>query len=346
MSQNDPTVSKKRANSIDVARLADVSQATVSYVLSNRSDKVISPETRKRVLRAAESLGYLRNRLADGILRGKTNTIGVLMPDFSQSFNSHLLMGLETEFAEAGYQIVIAHNRNDPEMEREQVRMLLEHRVEGLIAVADEATVAHIGTWVEVALKSGIAVCILDDLVLNGVVDTVVSDDVLGATLAVQHLLAQGHRRIAYLGGSERTSTSRDRRAGYEAALRSAGIEPDPALLVVQNYRTSVDPDLSPILIGDHAATAVFSASDGLVGQAMMLLSSRGFSELSRQSYVGYGNLEFSRYLSLTTVEQHPREMAKRAAKLMLARLSGTNEPAITEKVTPSLIVRGAPHIS
>lgn len=331
---------RKRPSSIDVARLAEVSQATVSYVLSNRTDKVISEVTRSKVLAAAEKLSYMPNRLADGILRGKTLTVGVLMPDFGHSFNSKILIGLESEFADAGYSILIAHNRNEPELERHQVRMLMEHRVAGIIAVGDEATIAELPAWVEQAIKLDVDVCVVDDSSLDGIVDTVVSDDIAGANLAVGHLISQGHERIAFLGGSELTTTSRDRRIGYEQALQRHGIDVDPALQLGHHYRTDVDPDLSPLIVGPHRATAVFGVSDGLVGQAMMRLESEGIYRRDILAFVGYGNLEFSRYLWLTTIEQHPIEMGRRAASRMIARLSGKVSDPVTDRVPPELVVR------
>jgi LacI family transcriptional regulator len=331
---------RKRASSIDVARLAEVSQATVSYVLSNRTDKVISEVTRSKVLAAAEKLSYMPNRLADGILRGKTLTIGVLMSDFSNSFNSKILTGMESGFAEAGYSILIAHNRNDPEQERLQVRMLMEHRVAGIVAVSDEATVRDLPMWVEKALRLDVDVCVVDDSSLDGMVDTVVSDDLEGASLAVDHLVSQGHERIAFLGGSDRTTTSRDRRIGYEQALRRHGLEVDSSLMIGNHYRTDVDPDLSPLILGPNRATAVFGVSDGLVGQAMMRLESEGIYRRDILAYVGYGNLEFSRYLWLSTIEQYPIEMGRRAASRMIARIAGNKSNPTTDRVKPELVIR------
>jgi len=331
---------RKRPSSIDVARLAEVSQATVSYVLSNRTDKVISEVTRSKVLAAAEALSYMPNRLADGILRGKALTIGVLMPDFSNSFNSKMLTGMESEFADAGYSILIAHNRNSAEKERQQVRMLLEHRVAGIVAVGDEATLSELPTWVEQALRMEVSVCVVDDSSLDGVVDTVVSDDIAGASLAVNHLIEQGHERIAFLGGGDQTSTSRDRRIGYEQALRANGIEVDPSLMLEHHYRSDVDPDISPLILGQNRATAVFGVSDGLVGQAMMRLESEGIYRRDILAYVGYGNLEFARYLWLTTIEQHPIELGRRAASRMIARISGKATSPQTDRLAPDLVIR------
>lgn len=331
---------RKRPSSIDVARLAEVSQATVSYVLSNRTDKVISDVTRARVMAAAESLGYMPNRLADGILRGKAMTIGVVMPDFAHTFNSNVLSGLESTLAESGYRILIAHNRNDAELERHQVRMLMEHRVDGIIAVSDEATVAEMPQWVEEALRIGVAVAVIDDDSLSGIVDTVISDDREGSRLAVEHLIAQGHRRIAYLGAGERASSSRERRFGYEETLRSHGIEPDISLEIGHSYRTNVDPDLTPLLRGKNRATAVFSVSDGLVGQAMIHLDTMGEYKSDSLAFVGYGNLEFARFLSLTSIEQHPIQMGQMAAKRLLSRLSNEGGPPVTDRIIPELIVR------
>lgn len=323
-----------------MARLAEVSQATVSYVLSNRTDKVISDVTRTRVLAAAEKLGYMPNRLADGILRGKAMTIGVLMPDFAHTFNSNVLSGLESTFAASGYRILIAHNRNDPEQERHQVRMLMEHRVDGIVAVSDESTVGEMRAWVDEALKIGVAVAVLDDSSLSDCVDTVISDDLWGSKLAVEHLISQGHTRIGFLGAGNRASSSRERLRGYEETLRLHGIEPDPCLEIGHSYRTQVDPDLSPLLTGPNRATGVFSVSDGLVAQGMIGLEAKGTYRTDSLSFVGYGNLEFARYLGLTSIEQHPVAMGQKAASRLLARIGGESSVPIIDRIRPDLIIR------
>jgi LacI family transcriptional regulator len=333
---------KKRPSSIDVARLAEVSQATVSYVLSNRTDKAISEATREKVLKAAEQLGYLPNRLADGILRGKTSTVGVLMPDFAHTFTSNLLQGLEERLAENGYRILIAHNRNDVVYERHQLRMLMEHRVDGVIVVTDEDTVHELAATIRTVQPSGVAVVVVDDLAAEGLADTVVSDDVQGARAAVEHLISLGHRRIAYLGGGDRASTSRDRRAGYEAALKDAGIQVAPDLILGKQYRTNEDPDLRPLMALKQPPTAIFSASDGLLSQGLGSLTSLGMRVPEDLSVVGYGNLEFARYLGLSTVDQHPREMGHIAAGRMISRLNGDSSPPTTDKPAPTLILRAS----
>lgn len=331
---------RKRPSSIDVAKLAEVSQATVSYVLSNRSDKAISEETRARVLEAADKLGYLPNRLADGILRGKTATIGVLMSDFAHSFNSQLLAGMENTLGDAGYRVLIAHNRNDPEHERRQVRMLMEHRVEGIVAVTDEQTIDAILIWIQEAHRAGVMVCVVDDTKLSGSVDTVVSDDLAGAHQAVSHLIEVGHRRIAYLGAGDRASTSRERRAGYEAALRDHGIPLDPDLIVGHSYRRPEDPDITNLLDQPNPPTAVFAASDGLVAQALANLEPRNVRVPEDLAIVGYGNLEWSRYLGLSTVDQHAYAMGSAAAQRILVRLGGYAGVSVTMRVPGHLIIR------
>jgi LacI family transcriptional regulator len=333
---------RKRPSSIDVARRAEVSQATVSYVLSGRTDKSISKETKERVFQAAEDLGYVPNRLADGILRGKTQTVGVLMPDFAHSFNSQVLQGIEEAAADDGYRLLIAHNRNHPEYELHQVKMLQEHRVDGLIAVTDERTIDSLQDWVIPLSDSGVPVVIVDDLKLDGRLDTVVSDDVSGARAAVEHLIAMGHKRIAYLGGGSRASTSRDRRQGYEEALAAHGLVHHPEWVVGTSYRRNEDPDLSPLMTLAKRPTAVFCASDGLASQAMMVLAKRGFRIPGDLAFVGYGDLEWARYMNLTSVDQHPTSMGRVAAHRLVQRILGESGPPVTEKMEPSLVVRGS----
>lgn len=331
---------KKRPSSIDVARLAEVSQATVSYVLRGRADKSISEDTRERVLKAASDLGYRPNRLADGVLRGRTSTIGVLMPDFAHSFNAKLLMGLEEAFGQKGYRILIAHSGNSPTREKEQVEMLMEQRVDGLIVATDENTVDDMPKWVADVSRTGVPVCVVDDSRLAGIVDTVVTDDVHGASLATSHLIAQGHTRIGYLGGGERASSSRDRKEGYRRALDAHGIPFDEALVVGTGYWVEQDPDLRPILSVKNPPTALFAASDGLACQALARLQEEGESIPDGFAVVGYGNLEWARYTGLSSISQAPEMMGRNAAELLMRRLAGESGAPTTERLPVELIVR------
>lgn len=330
---------KKRPSSIDVARRAQVSQATVSYVLSGRTDKAIREETKARVLLAAEELGYLPNRLADGILRGKTNTIGVLMPDFAHSFNSQMLMGLEEAFAETGYRTLIAHNRNNPEMERHQVRLLMEHRVDGIVAVTDSQTIDEIGEWISEADRAGVPVVIVDDRKMEGVLDTIVSDDVTGARLAVEHLIQMGHTRIIFIGGGEIASTSRERRQGYFEALAAHRIAPQASWLLSSSYHSHAM-DLTPVLRLNPAPTAAFAVSDTHAAMAMLHLKEKGIRVPEDFAVVGYGDLEWAEFLSLTSVHQNPKEMGRLAATRLISRLNGDESPPVTERLEPVLVTR------
>ncbi|MFZ4508246.1 MAG: LacI family DNA-binding transcriptional regulator [Fimbriimonas sp.] len=332
---------RKRPSSIDVARLAEVSQATVSYVLSNRTDKSITDATRARVIAAADQLGYTPNRLADGILRGKSSTIGVLLGYFDHSFYSQLLMGLEEGFTEQNYQILIAHTRSNVDFGRQQVRMLMEHRVDGIIAIADESTVAELPGWAEDAMRHGVHLGIIDDLRMAGKVDTVLSDDFEGGRIAVDHLVAAGHQRIAFLGGAGETSSAKERYRGYCASLTAHGIEPDPDYTIPSTFLGS-KPDIEKLLALRPAPTAVFAMSDSLACRVIIATREHGLRVPEDLAVVGYGNPEWADYMGLTSLDQHPHRMGQAAATRLVARIQGDESEPQTEVLAPVLIARNS----
>jgi len=342
MSASEPQPTpKKRPSSTDVARLAGVSQATVSYVLSNRSDKVISEDTRERVLSAVNTLSYMPNRLANGILRGKTSTIGVIMSDFGHSFYSKLLMGLEEEFSAEDYHILIAHTRSDANFGAKQVRMLLEHRVDGMVVVADESTILGLPQWAEEAQRVGVQLCVIDDRIMEGTFDTIVSDDIAGSRLAVQHLIDLGHHNIAFLGGGGAATTAQDRFQGYAETLTDNGIP------VRENYRIPMlfheEHSRAELLLTlKPRPTAVLAISDAHAARTINDLRERKLKIPEEMAFIGYGNPEWADFLNLTSVFQNPLLMGRTTAGRLVKRIKGDTSAPMTLKLMPELVVRAS----
>ncbi len=334
-------VIRRKPSMLDVAKRAGVSQTTVSYVLNGRKDVVIPESTRKRIWQAAQELGYRPNSLARGLVRGKTQTIGVLMPRMDSSFHALILDGIQEVCTARDYRVLLADSRHNADLEAKQVEMLLEHRVDGIIsiAVAGEAS----GDWVRLLKREGVPLVIVDEHTFEGEADCVISDDVLGARLAVEHLIQLGHQRIVHLSAGTEMSAARDRRTGYLLALQAAGIEPredwirgGSFFMPVERIRQAVE----ELLDLPEPPTALFAANDDLAAEATHVARQRGIAIPAQLAVVGYGNTEVGRHLQLTTVHQDPRLMGQIAARRLLRRLQETDLPAKCIVLPTRLIVR------
>ena len=210
----------------DVAALAGVSLKSVSRVVNGESG--VSETLANRVTNAVSELGYRHNLAASNLRRRgqRTASIGMLVQDLSNGFCSETLRAVEDRARERGVVVMAASTDEDGDRERELVMGLVSRRIDGLIMMPTGPDLS----WLGVELASGLAVVTVDRTPAIPELDGVVVDNQGAAAEAVGHLMSYGHRRIAFLGDAPSISTAVDRRAGYRAALRAAGVTPDPVL--------------------------------------------------------------------------------------------------------------------
>src|SRR4029453_14211632 len=218
----------------DVARRAGVSSMTVSRVI-NRSERV-SAETRRRVEDAIAELGYVPSRLARGLIRQKTGTLALIVPDVANPFFTLIVRGAEDVARRAGYRMLLCDTRSDLALEREVIEEMIAHRVEGIaIAPVSDRSRSHLLRLREF----GVQFVLIDRTVPDVECDVVVGDNAGGAWRLVEHLIGLGHTRIGLIVESDEVSTARDRHHAYVAALEAAGIPVEQELIV----RSTVDPE-------------------------------------------------------------------------------------------------------
>ncbi|HEX2444199.1 MAG TPA: LacI family DNA-binding transcriptional regulator, partial [Vicinamibacterales bacterium] len=239
----------------DVARHVGVSPMTVSRVINDSA--LVSPETRRRVESAISELGYVPSRLARGLSAQRTGTLAVIVPDVANPFFTLIVRGAEDVARRAGYRVILCDTRADLGVEREVIEEMIAHRVEGiLIAPVSDRSREHLRRLARFAVPF-----VLVDRTVPGVdADAVLGDSAEGGRRLVEHLVSLGHRRIGLIVENDEVSTARDRRRGYEAALRTAGLPLDPALVV----EAAVDPNggyegMRRLLALDERPTGVFT---------------------------------------------------------------------------------------
>jgi DNA-binding LacI/PurR family transcriptional regulator len=326
------------ANSVptleDVANLAGVSKSTASRILAVRIDpekKIpFAAETQGKVFAAVAKLGYKPSKLARGLTMAKTGIIGLVIPSLTDSFFPYVTSAIETRLTEAGYSVILVNTNSSSKVEQARVEDLLSWQVDGLIiAAAQESGEAGLfwDLW-----RREIPFVLIDRTFPDTPFYSVTTDDTVGATLAVEHLLAQGCQRIARVCGSPMTiSTNQQRQTGYLSALLKQGIVPQ------ENYMISVEcngeegrPLLDQLLSLDPRPDGVFCFSDNTAFDLIEACDQCGVRVPEDLAVVGYTDLPQSRFLkiSLTTIRQPRTLLGRNAAEMLLARMEKKEQPA------------------
>jgi LacI family transcriptional regulator len=305
----------------DVARLSGVSAMTVSRVI-NGGERV-SPQTRQRVEQAIAELGYVPSRVARGLIRQKTHTLALIVPDVANPFFTLIVRGAEDVARRADYRMILCDTRADLTIERDVIEEMIAHRVEGIaIAPVSDRSRGHLRRL----SKYGVPFVLIDRTVPGVDSDVVVGDSAGGARRLLEHLIGLGHRRIGLIVESDEVSTARDRREGYEQALRAAGLPVDPTLIV----RATVDPGggfdgMRRLLELEQPPTAVFTVNNLVALGAIEAVRAQGLEVPDDIALVCFDDIEYASrlYPFLTVMAQPAETLGALGTQLLLDRVEG-----------------------
>lgn len=323
----------------DVAALAGVSLKTVSRVVNREPN--VSEELAAKVERAAAQLGYRPNLTASSLRRadGRTATLGLLLEDVANPFSAAVHRGVEEACRARGVAVIASSLDEDPEREQELVRTLVSRRVDTLVIAP---TAGHHG-YLGQEMRAGLPVVFVDRAPRGLEADVVVTDNREGARTAVEHLIAAGHRRIAFLGGVTELPTARERHAGYVDALAAAGIAVDGTLVVRDLPTIETARIAAGTLLGlAEPPTAVFSAQNLITMGAVAALREHGRSH--EVALIGFDDFPMAEILDpgVTVMAQDPMRIGYLAAELAFARAADPDRPFETVVVPTSLVMRGS----
>ncbi|NKY32538.1 LacI family transcriptional regulator [Nocardia speluncae] len=320
----------------DVARLAGVSQPTVSRAL--RGDPRVAADTRARVQEAAEALGYVPSEAGRSLVTRRTKRIGIVVSDLTNPFYPHLLGPLHDELEKHSYRMMVFTERSDNQVPLEQ---LVDGSIDGAVLLT-----SNLDSRLPAELqRRRLPFVFLNRESSPHTADAAVVDNELGGRLAAAHLTDTGHRRIAGIFGPDTTSTGRDRELGFRAALAESGI----ALPGVFTHRGPFEFDtgyhaMLELLGTDPRPTAVFCGNDVVAIGALNAAMSKGVGIPDELSLIGFDNIPMAEWeaFRLTTVGHDLDAMAAAAARLLVERLENTISEDRPQRVvlTPQLVER------
>jgi LacI family transcriptional regulator len=324
----------------DVARVAGVHPATVSRALNEETRALVNEETARRVLKAAEQLGYQPNPIARGLKTNRSYTIGVLIPDLTNPLFPPILRGIEDRLETGGYTPLMANTDNDPERELHDLQTMRARQVDGIIA----ATARRDHRLHDALLEAGLELVLVNRRQEELPVSSATADDRLGMRLAVEHLLTLGHTRIAHLAGPLDYSTGLDRHDSFLETMRAGGIEPDPELILLSEAFTESEGTrlCAELMDRDDRFTAIAAANDLLALGCLDVFAECGRRCPEEISVVGFNDMPFAARFQppLTTIHIPHYEIGKAAGELMLERLQDGDSPPREVRLEPHLVVR------
>lgn len=332
---------KRRPTQYDVARLAGVSQAAVSQVLNNSASASIPEETRQRIWKAVEIVGYQPNVLARSLRVGKTHMLGLIFPDSANPFFAEIGKHMENLAYTMGYSVILCNTGGDPERERFYADSLSRKQVDGIIFVAG----GNRADCLALLLERDIPVVVVDRDLPDCSVDTVLLDNFHGGLLAVRHLLDLGHRRIGCITGPSNVNPSADRVSAYRVGLKERNIDVDEMLIRQGDFqmRSGWERALELLSLPERP-TAIFACNDLMAIGVLRAAAEHNLSVPDDLSVVGFDNIELSSYTAppLTTVAQPTNEIGVKAVTLLLERIKDHEREPRRELLEASLIVRGS----
>ena len=327
-----------RAASIsDVARESGVSIFTVSAVVNNKSH--VGKALRQRVENAIKKLNYRPNLIARSLIKQKTQTIGMIVPDIANPFFPRVVRGAEDAAQKHGYNLLLCNSDDSPEKEEKVVELLLSKRVDGILLT--KAAGEFRPSLRQMIKDVNIPFVLVMRTYPQLTKDAIISDDYRGAYEAVCHLARAGRRRIGLISGPLKISNAKERWRGFRDALEAKNLPYDPELVVEGDYR------IESGFRGGHALLSHRPDGIYVANHLMTIGLLKAVEEMGLRCPEDFGLVSFDDYPwlgvfkpRLTTVELPKHQLGSEAAELLIRRIDGDHSKAVVRKLEPELRIR------
>jgi DNA-binding LacI/PurR family transcriptional regulator len=295
----------------EVARKAGVSLATVSRV--QNGNMTVAPVMREKVHAAIKALGYRPNPMAQGLRKGRSNTVALLVGDLAQRHFSELTLHVQTALEDVGMDLMLFNQGHSDLRLDDFFRRAMNMSMRGVAIAMSDTVPASIQPMIKALQKNGTMVVSIGQNLTHFAVPSVVYDEAASSCRSVEYLLASGRRRIAYVGRMKGSAIGTERFRGYKAAMEAAGCF-DPELVWDRKYRYAAGrAAVEDALAKGLAFTGIQAGSDEIAAGAMAALSDRGMSVPGDVAIIGFGDLEMGAYLrpALTTLSSNAKATAE-----------------------------------
>jgi len=318
----------------DIAKKANVSTATVSRVLNNKSD--VSDKTRKKIKKIIEEMDYNPSIIARGLSLNKTHTIGLIIPNITNPYFPEIAKAIESKAEKEGYSVILYNTDNDYEKEMKILKIMQQKQVDGLIVSLTEKTKDYINKL----FSKDFPIVQIDRKVIGLKCPSVITDNFLSGYKATKYLIDHSHTKIAHIVGLPDIQNSIDRLNGYKQALEDHNIELNDKY-IVQGDQTieSGYEEGKKLLQLKSTPTAIFSANDLMVIGVYNAAKELSINIPSDISIIGHDNINISSIVNptITTIDQPKYKMGEKATELLIDQLNGKNN--ISNKVYVSKLI-------
>lgn len=312
----------KPATITKIASILNISVSTVSRALHDHPS--IGLTTRLKVKKMATDLSYEPNQTAIFLQKGKTNTIGVILPELSEYFFSSVISAIEETAYKKNYTVLLAQSHDDPEKEKQLLEKMKNHRVDGILVSLAKNTSSF--EHFEKLKNYGIPVVFFDRIPSIPNIHSVSCNMLTGTIEAVNYLLRKGHRTIGMINGPGTLLASRDRKEGYINAMVKNRLKYDPTLIVHCDLTESgTEVALKELLNHKRKVTAIVTFNDYVALFAIKKTRELNLDDSSKPEFVSYANLPLIHYMDykpIASVEQFPFLQGEKATDILLDLLS------------------------
>lgn len=319
---------------LDVAKQAGVSAMTVSRYFNQ--PEMLSPATTKRVQAAIEQLQYVPNAAARSLISGRTKTVALILTDISNPFYTTIVRGVEDIAQEHDYTLILGNTDESLEKERRYIDIMISRCVDGVIISSSPGNDHHL----ELLFQRNIPVVLIDRTVKDFDADAVTGDTFSGGQQLTNHLIDQGFRDIALIGGWTGVSSLEERQAGYRLAMETVGLEPN--VHPGRTDRQSGEEITERLFMEDRLPEAIIAANNYVAVGALVALRRLGLRVPEDVALATFDDIESAAliYPFLTVVAQPAYEMGAQAMELLLERMQGFAGPSRHHLLPTEMIIR------